>query len=209
MMDEKDNPVHNLVVKEREIRHRYHRAHPHFKRNILVDAVISCLLVVILFGEINHVSEHARNQSLLKSGAIAMTTGELINHVKSEGIDAYWIGPLPGYKYTIIYTNRKEIILSYVPQGVSINHPDRYNLTIETFSSTLKSEVPALSNLSSDKDDFITSSGTVISTFADRPQLARFSILGADKYVEVQYPSNKMAYDLYKTGNRLKLISEF
>lgn len=207
-MNEKLNSIHDLALKEREVRHRYHREHPHFKRNIFVDAVVSCLLVIILFGEINHVSEQARLQNLMKSGAIAMTANQLVNHVKSQSLDAYWIGPLPGYKYTIICTDRKEIIVSYVPQGVSLNNPDRFNLVIETFSSTLRSEVPALSNLSSDKDDFITASGTVVSTFADRPQLARFSILGADKYVEVQYPSNKIAYDLYKTGNRLKLISE-
>jgi len=208
VMTEKISLIHDIVVKERNFRHRYNRAHPHFKRNILVDAAISSLVVVILFGEINHVSENARNQALLKSGAIAMTTGELINHVKSEGIDAYWLGPLPGYKYTIICTNRKEIILSYVPQGVNLNSPDRYNLTIETYTNTLNSEVPAFSNLSSDKDDFVTANGTVVSTFADRPQLARFTILGTDKYVEVQYPSNKIGFDLYKTGNRLKPISE-
>lgn len=207
-MDKKKNPLFAFARKEHEFVARYSRLHPHFRRNVFMDALISSVLVIVLFGEINHVSEYKRVDNLLRVGGVSMAADELVSYVKHENIAAYWLGPLSGYKYTIICTNRQEIIVSYVPQGVSLNHPDRFNLTVETYSRTLQSETQTMSNLSSDRDDFITSNGTVITTFTDRPQLVKYKLPGSDKYVEVQYPSDKRRYDMYKTGDRLKLISE-
>ncbi len=207
-MPKKESTLGRLAMRERTIRRRYHRSHPHFKRNIAVDAVISCLLVIVLFAEINHVSEQSRIQRLLKSGAIAMSTEDLVNHVKSESLDAYWLGPIAGYKYTIICTNRNEIIVSYIPQGVSLNAPDRFNLTVETYANSLTSELPSKSNLSSDKDDFLTSNGAVSSIYSDHPRIVRYAVPRTDKYVEIQYPSNTSIFDVYQAEGRLKLISE-
>ena len=207
-MPKEQSTLRRLATRERTLRKRYHRSHPHFKRNIAVDAVVSCLLVIILFGEINHVSENSRLQTLLRSGAIAMSTEQLVDHVKSQGFDAYWFGPIAGYKYTIICTNRNEIIVSYVPQGVSLNTPDRYNLTVETYSKSISSETPSKSNVSSDKDDFLTSNGAVSSIYSDHPQIVQYAVPQTDKYVEVQYPSNTSIFDVYKGQGLLKLISE-
>lgn len=137
-----------------------------------------------------------------------MSSDELIKHVKNEKIAAYWFGPVPGYKYTIIYKDRREIIVTYLPQGVSVNHPDRFNLTIETYSKTLESEQPAMSSISSDRDDFVASDGTIGTIYSSSPQRVTFAIPGAGKIVEVQYPSVKRIYDVYVDGERLKLISE-
>ncbi len=197
-----------FALRERASFSRYSRLHPHFRRNLLVDAVVSSLLVVILFAEINHVSESTRFENLKRSGAMAMTADELVSHVNSVGLDVYWLGPIAGFKYTIICTDRKEIIVSYVPQGVSLNAPDRFNLTVETYSKSLTSESPGKSNLSSDKDDFLTSNGAVSSIYSDHPQTVRYAVPRTDKYVEVQYPSNTSIFDVYKGEGRLKLISE-
>lgn len=207
-MPKRESTLKRLAMRERILRRRYHRSHPHFKRNIAVDAVVSCLLVVILFGEINHVSENARLQTLMRSGAVAMTADELVSHVKSASLEAYWFGPISGYKYTIIYVDRKEIIVSYVPQGVSLNAPDRYNLAVETYSKSLTSELPGKSKLATDKDDFLTSSGAVSSIYSDHPQTVKYAVPRTDKYVEVQYPSHTSIFDVYKGEGRLKLISE-
>ncbi len=137
-----------------------------------------------------------------------MTADQLVDHVKSTSLDAYWFGPISGYKYTIIYANRKEIIVSYVPQGVSLNTPDRYNLTVETYSRSVTSELPGKSNAFTDKDDFMTSGGAASSIYSDHPQTVKYAVARSDKYVEVQYPSNTSIFDVYKGEGRLKLISE-
>ena len=77
-------------------------------------------------------AQGATRMELLRSGVI-MTSDELIKHVRDEKIAVFWLGPLPGYKYTIICKDQREIIVSYIPKGVSLNHPDRFNLTVETY----------------------------------------------------------------------------
>lgn len=174
----------------------------------MIDALISSALVLVGFEAINQASHQARFDALMRSGGVVMTSDELIKHVKSEKITAYWLGAMPGYKYTIISKDRREIIVTYVPQGVSLNHPDRYDLTIETYSKTLGSEQPAMSNIYSDRDDFVASDGTVGTLYSSSPQRASFSIPGDDRVVEVQYPSTRRIYDVYVDGERLKRISE-
>ncbi len=207
-MNQRKNSLLEYVRKERDVFARYGRNHPHFKRNIFLDALISSVLVLFGFGVFNHFTESARIDELMRSGAVAMTSTELIKHVKDEKIAAYWLGPKPGYKYSIICKDRSEIIVTYLPQGVSVNHPDRFNLTVETYSKTLTREQPARSNISTDRDDFMTSDGTVGATDSSRPQIVTFSMPDTGKIVEVQYPSTKRIYDVYEDGERLKLISE-
>lgn len=207
-MSEKKSFLMEYVKKERDVFARYGRSHPHFKRNILIDALISSLLVLVGFGIFNHITERARVDALMRSGAVAMTSDQLIKHVKDEKLAAYWLGPKPGYKYTIICKDRNEIIVTYLPQGVSLNHPDRFNLTIETYAKALQREQPARSNISTDRDDFVASDGTAGSIDSQRPQIVRFSVPDTDKVVEVQYPSTKRIYDVYVDGEQLELISK-
>ncbi len=144
----------------------------------------------------------------MRWGAISMTSDELIKHVKSEKIPAYWLGPRPGYKYTIISRDRKEIIVTYVPQGVSLHLPDRFNLTVETYAKSLASEEKGMSNLSSDRDDFVASDGMVGTVYSSKPQMVTFAVPSTGKIVEVQYPKPKGIYDVYVDAENLSLVSE-
>ena len=207
-MPENSNFLLEYTRKERAIFARYNRAHPNFKRNIVIDALISTVVVIVGFGAINHSALSVRTDTLMRSGVISMTSDELIKHVKSEKISAYWLGPMQGYKYTIICKDRKEIIITYVPQGVSLNLPDRFNLTVETYTKSLASEEKGMSNLSSDRDDFVASDGTVGTVYSPKPQMVTFAVPGTDKVVEVQYPETKRVYDVYVDAENLRLISE-
>jgi hypothetical protein len=202
--------INSMLVylrKERSGFARYASAHPHIKRNILLDALISTVVVIVGFGFVNGFGGGARADELMRSGGVVLSSDELAQHVKSQGIAAYWFGPIEGYKYTIICTNRNEIIITYLPQGVSVNHPDRYNLTIETYASNLVREQKNFSNASSDKDDFLASNGTFGTTDLSYPQRVQFSIANSGKIVEVQYPSVRRLGDLHVDAQRLQLIS--
>lgn len=178
------------------------------KRNLSIDALISILLVLTGFGIFNHVTARARLDELMRSGGVVMSSDQLIKHVKSEKIAAYWLGPKPGYRYTIICKDRREIIVTYLPQGVSLNHPDRFNLTVETYSPSLQNEQPGLSNISSDRDDFVTADGTVVDRDSARPKMVRFSMPETGKLVEVQFPSTARIYQAYVDREIPNLISE-
>lgn len=205
---EMKTPFLKYVRKERAIFARYNHAHPHFKRNIMIDAVISCLLVLVGYGAVYQYAIAAPRDLLVRSGAITLTSEELIKHVKDEQVAAYWLGPIPGYKYSIICKDPREIIVSYIPEGISLNLPDRFNLTIETYDSKLISEEQGMSNVFSDKDDFVAANGTVGTYYSAKPQRMTLAIPGTDKKVEIDYPSTKRIYDLYHDAEHLVLISE-
>ena len=187
---------------------RYARAHPHFRRNILLDALVSTSIVLVGFGIVNHASGVTRTGSMLQSGGVEMSSEELIQHVKSAGIVAYWLGPIKGYKYTIICTERKEIIVSYLPQGVSVNDADRFNLTVESYARNLVHERKTLSNIASDKVDFVSSNGTMGTISSAHPQIVTFSLPNSDTTVDVQYPTASGAGQANGDAKQLKLISE-
>ena len=171
-------------------------------------ALISFLLGLVGYGVVNQITQGPRNDQLLQSGAVAMRSDELIKHVKAEKIAAYWLGPLPGYTYTIICRDRKEIIITYLPQGVSLNQSNRFNLTVETYAKSLESEAQGVSSLSTDRDDFLTSNGTAGTVFSARPQRVTYGVPGTDKVVEIQYPDGRRIYDVSVDAQRLILISE-
>lgn len=178
------------------------------RRNLSIVALLSCLLVLVGYGAINQFAEGAPREMLLRSGVITMSSPELIQHVIDEKIAVYWLGPLPGYRYTIICKDRREIIVSYIPEGVSLNHPDRYNLTVETYDRSLASEERGLSSLATDRDDFVASDGTVGTVHSPKPQMVTLAIPGTQKVVEIQYPDAQRIYDVYRDAEHLRLISE-
>lgn len=65
-----------------------------------------------------------------------------------------------------------------------------------------------MSNISSDRDDFVASDGTVGTVYSPKPQMVTFVVPGTDQIVEVQYPDVRRIYDVYVDAERLKLISE-
>lgn len=91
---------------------------------------------------------------------------------------------------------------------MSLNHPDRFNLTIETYANTLASEQGALSNISSDRDDFLLPNGTIGSTDSSYPRRIRVSIPNSNRIVEVQYPTQRLIAVMNMDAQRLRLISE-
>jgi hypothetical protein len=98
--------------------------------------------------------------------------------------------------------------VSYIPEGVSLNHPDRFNLTVETYDTSLASEGRGMSSLFTDRDDFVASDGTVGTVNSPKPQMVTLAVPGTKKVVEVQYPDAQRIYDVYFDAEHLRLISE-
>lgn len=103
-----------LMKKEHILRTNYHRSHPHFLLYIGLDAVLSFALV---FGGIQIATSHSSDeQKLAHVGAVAIPSDELINLVKKENVDAYWLGPISEYKYTIHHEVSGIADISYLPK---------------------------------------------------------------------------------------------
>jgi hypothetical protein len=188
---------------------RYNRAHPHFKRNISIDAFISIFVVMVAFHFLNLSSERNSVDRLLRSGALAMTATDLVNHVQNENISAYWLGPLPGYTYTIICKDRSHVFLTYLPPGSNLKSTSQVYLSVETFPNLTSSDLSKLSNIYTVSESFITSGGDSGMFHGVTSRKASFNMYATRDVVEIQYPTNKRIYDAYSDGEKLRLVSEF
>jgi hypothetical protein len=99
------------------------------------------------------------SRSVIACWGLALSAEELVNHDRREHILSHWFGPFNGSHFSIICIDRKEIIITYLPKGVSANHPDQFDPTVETGSSALASDQTGRSDKVTDKDVFIASNG--------------------------------------------------
>lgn len=90
-----------FIKKEHLALSRYERSHPHFLWYLGLDAVLSTLLVFGIFQLTTSHSMLRLKATMGHSGLVTMTSIEFIEHVKKEDLDAFWLGPVPGYEYTI------------------------------------------------------------------------------------------------------------
>jgi hypothetical protein len=89
-----------------------------------------------VFGAILLISPHSSvAKTLIHVGAEAVQSDELISHVKKENIDAYWLGPLSGYEYTIGHAVSGIADIFYIP-GSSL-HPNTgiFKYEIKTYKN--------------------------------------------------------------------------
>jgi hypothetical protein len=88
-----------FIKKDYRLLSNYERSHPHFFWYLGLDALIS--LVIAFAGFHFIVSKASATQALTRAGVVAMSSDELIIHVKNVKIDAYWLGAVPSSEYTI------------------------------------------------------------------------------------------------------------
>ena len=185
---------------------RYSREHPHFVRNMIIDAVVSVLTVVSIFTYINHASASARIETLRKSGAITMTAEELVAHVKQEKLSVYWLGPIQGDVYTIICTDHDEILVTYIPAGTRLHDSFATAITVETYSDVRKAESILGSNPISDPDDFQfmkEASRTMVPT---APSFRVVEFPSTRQKVEIHYPTLSSLLDPRMSTDGLRRI---
>ena len=135
-----------------------------------------------------------------------MTATELIDHVKKEKIAAYWFGPIPENKYTIICTDRDEILISYIPSGATLHASSESNILIETYSSPLNGEGPLASPVAKDADDILAMQNESGRGNVEPIIHPRYSIEGTERVVEVHYPTVDASLNEKFGQANLKLI---
>ena len=175
-------------------------------RNLIVDAILSILVVVSGFAFVNHASANSRMETLRKSGVVAMTAEELIQHVRQENLKVYWFGPISGDVYSIICTDRAEIILSYLPSGSVLHDSFASSVILETRSDISGHGSVLHSNAITDPDDFNVLRGD--NRIAD-PRARLFNEIEFSKTqqtVEIHYPTLDASWDPRMDPSQLQLI---
>lgn len=185
---------------------RYRREHPHFMRNMVIDAIVSVLTVMFIFAFVTHASANARMEILRKSGAITMSAAELVEHVKQEKLTVYWLGPIQGDVYTIICTDPGEILVTYIPIGTRLHDSFATAISVETYSDVTKTGSILESNSITDPDDFQFANDANRTMEPIAPTFKVFNIPGTHQKVEIHYPSLASLYDERMDPDNLKII---
>lgn len=121
-----------VFKKEHDLLARYERSHPHFLRYVGIDAVLS---VVLIFAGFHFVVDDSRAKELVHSGAVLMSSEELVSHIQKEHVDAYWLGAAFGYRYTLNHEILGVVDIFYWPEATGNSDAKHFLYEIKTYKS--------------------------------------------------------------------------
>ena len=194
-----------LVKKERAVLHRYKRTHPHFLRYIVVDAFISVAVVVGAYQLLSSGVSTAGSSSQI--GTRLVTSKVLVNHAKSGNVDAFWLGPVEGYRFTLDEEELRVVDLFYWPKSSGFRDPKRFLYEVKTYESQdvwdththpiiakVNTTTIALTPNISIKINRTSMRGVIV-TYADKPEI-----------VAIRYPKPQTLASMVKNAESLKLV---
>ncbi len=112
----------------------YRKPRSHFLWYISVDAFLSVFLVVGIFQFVESRQHDGDHESeLMHAGAIAMSSAQIVDHIRLEGRSAYWLGPQDGAKYATNDIVPHKLTITYLPRGSDLYTPDQPKMTVQTF----------------------------------------------------------------------------
>jgi len=190
---------------ERNLLVRYERSRPHFLRYLALDALLSVFIVFAGFQIFDSNSFLA--ERLTHSGDVALSSSQLIAHVKRDGISAYWLGPVKGDEYTVNHEVEGIVDLMYLPEGTEPSNDKAFEFEVKTYESQKIWDAhthPILATASTQtlilsKEVTIrinpTSMKGVIATYQDKPEI-----------LAIAYPKPQTLQSMMKDVKSLKLI---
>ena len=121
-MREGERRVLNLVAKivklfkkDFQLLANYERSHRHFLWFLVIDALLSAGIVIggfALFAQMN-----SDPQQFSRVGAVVNTSQEIVTRIADENLDAYWLGDIPGFEYTLNHRGLAIVEIFYWRQG--------------------------------------------------------------------------------------------
>lgn len=201
--------MHNFFKKEETIVYRYNRAYPHFKWFLALDAVLSIALVlggVAFASQTSQTSQSSRVNQLTRVGTVAMSSIEFSNHIKVEGILAYWLGPISGYKHTYVHNSPFVISMTYWPQDSNINIMSQSKLSVATYDN-----LASYSNTMHPLEDpntarLVTANGFTVRFNEGNTAQEIVTFKGRSEIVVVSYPTRQLVTILMKTAKALRPV---
>jgi hypothetical protein len=194
-----------LRKKEHILRTNYHKSHPHFYLYIGLDAVLSFALVMGVTGFA--ASQTSNAVKLGHAGGAAMSVEELVKHVKTEPIDAFWLGYNSNYKYTLDHSKSGIVDIFYFPKDADQTNTKLFSYEIKSYenievwnahthtlratSGTVSIQTAAGLTIKISPDSL---RGEIV-TFSDRPEI-----------VGIAYPTPQSRENLIKNAESLSPI---
>jgi hypothetical protein len=184
---------------------RYQRSHRHFLRYLALDALLSVVLVFAGFQIFGASSSSA--ERLTHAGDVVMSSGQLVDHLAKDGLNAYWLGPIESAEYTVNHELHGIVDVMYLPKGTDASDDRAFIYEVKTYKSKevwdshthpIKSTV-STTTIFVDKNTSVrinpSSMKGAIATFGDRPVI-----------VAIAYPKPQTLDDIIKNVKSLKLV---
>lgn len=111
-----------MFKKDFQLLANYERSHRHFLWFLVIDALLSAGIVIggfAIFAGMN-----SDSQQLSHVGTEVHTSQEIVTRIVDEKLDAYWLGDIPGFEYTLNHRGLGIVELFYWRQG-SFNVRDK------------------------------------------------------------------------------------
>lgn len=186
---------------------RYERSHPHFFLFIGIDAIISVVLVVVGF-QISSPSGSSNpiERFLEVSGGFGISADKLIDHVKQDDGDAYWLGPISGMSSSEVHEIDGLEVVTYLPQGTNVQESIKSRLTAETYESpgVYASDVHALNATDSRTEAALGDMKIQYDAHALDTVTIRFT--SKHEIVVIHYPTKRAVKVLLQDAAKIKLI---
>lgn len=194
-----------LFKKEQAVFIRYERSHPHLVRYIALDAVISVAVVIGAFQLIHTTS--SSTQSVVPLGVAAVSAADLVGNATNSNLDAFWLGPVSGYKYTLDGLESGIVDIFYWPgtadsldgneflyEVKTYERLDVWNTHTHPFKAKANTTTISINKIVTIKINKSSMKG-VIATFADKPEI-----------VAIAYPKAQTLESMIKNVESLKLV---
>lgn len=183
-MPEKGEWWHSMRMREGP----QHPSTRRFTLHLALDAILSMALVVAVFQLVTAPSRHELSDVLRNSGAVAFSAKELEKFIKEENLAAFWAGPQPNYKYTVIATTPGEVTISYFPQKADIHQVDTSVLVVQTHEHFTANEAQIYSQVVSGPGSFLmnqSATGNAIQYNPANPYKVMVTIKNQDSTVTI------------------------
>lgn len=194
-----------LFKKDIQILANYERSHPHFFWILGIDAVLS--VSAVLGGYTFYAHSTSDLHQLQNVGASVLTSGELTRHVNDENVDAYWLGPIPGYEYTMSHSKLGIAELFYWRKGSFDIRSKEFLYKVKTYKNqrAWDSNVhPLLTTANSTTIRIGNKISVMINKFSMKRVIVRFA--GLPEIVTMSYPLPQSLQSITKNVESLKPI---
>lgn len=193
------------IKRERLVLSNYEKSHPHFLRYIAVDAVVS--VAIILTGFHFFVSYTAfATDDLKDAGITVMSVDELINDVKAENENVYWLGPIPGDTYTDNDLQSGINFITYLPPHSDPNNINQRKLSVKTYRNLAVYKGVVHPLMGSNARKIVGTNGISIEFNEESPDREVVTFKDKPEIVVIRYPTWQPATILMKNAENLRLI---
>lgn len=186
----------------------YQKIRPNFFWYLGVDALLSIFLVVGIFQFTESRRESSLHEiELVQAGAIPMSSIQMVERMRHERRNGFWLGPESGTTYAADEIVPHVLTITYLPRGTDLFSPDQPKMTVQTFDSFASFQRITHVYLDSETTElYVTKNGNTV--VFDPRNMAKQIVLrpGDPAVIVINYTHQLTQKELFAGADSLKSV---